>query len=301
VYHLGLHALGDTLKITGTSGADAVTISASQVTISSVGDATLPLNGVEAVRFDAAAGDDTMTLAAAAGSQALDFRGGTGDDTLNVNAGTYVFNEDPVLTTEDLAINVATGGAVLANADVHLRALNITGGSFVMPANGSRVLRTRALSIAAGMLDLADNDMIVDYGDDIASPVGDITEWLRTGYNFGGWDGSGLITSRPDALAGVTALAVAEARDVLFLSGVETAPFSGQSADATCVLIKYTYSGDANLDGSVDAADYGMIDNFIQFPGASGYWNGDFNYDGIIDAGDYGLIDNSIQMQGPPL
>jgi hypothetical protein len=61
----------------------------------------------------------------------------------------------------------------------------------------------------------------------------------------------------------------------------------------------YTYAGDANLDGTIDAGDYGIIDNFVQVADASGYGNGDFNYDGFIDAGDYGIIDNNIQAQGP--
>jgi hypothetical protein len=44
-----------------------------------------------------------------------------------------------------------------------------------------------------------------------------------------------------------------------------------------------------------------VIDNFVQVPGAWGYFNGDFNYDGFIDAGDYGIIDNNVQAQGTPL
>jgi hypothetical protein len=67
------------------------------------------------------------------------------------------------------------------------------------------------------------------------------------------------------------------------------------------VIVKYTWAGDLNVDGLVDAADYGVIDNFIQFPGAWGYFNGDLNFDGLIDAADYGILDNSIQLQGLPL
>jgi hypothetical protein len=66
-------------------------------------------------------------------------------------------------------------------------------------------------------------------------------------------------------------------------------------------IAMYTYAGDVNFDGLVDASDYGIIDNYFQFPGTDGYMNGDFNYDGIIDAGDYGIIDNTFQLQGPPL
>jgi hypothetical protein len=63
----------------------------------------------------------------------------------------------------------------------------------------------------------------------------------------------------------------------------------------------YTYAGDLNLDGRADAQDYGIIDNFVQFPGTFGYAKGDINYDGVIDAADYGVIDNTIQLQGPPI
>ena len=63
----------------------------------------------------------------------------------------------------------------------------------------------------------------------------------------------------------------------------------------------YTYAGDLNFDGVVDAEDYGIIDNWVQFPGAFGYANGDINYDGVIDAQDYGIIDNTIQLQGAPI
>ena len=75
----------------------------------------------------------------------------------------------------------------------------------------------------------------------------------------------------------------------------------GETVDGSTVVIKYTYAGDSNVDGLIDAQDYGLIDNFVQFPGSSGFQNGDFNYDGLIDATDYGIVDNSIQLQGPRL
>ena len=71
-------------------------------------------------------------------------------------------------------------------------------------------------------------------------------------------------------------------------SADETATWNGVTVDATTVIVKYTYVGDADLNGYVDAVDYGTVDNWIQFPGTTGYGNGDFNYDGVIDAVDYG-------------
>jgi hypothetical protein len=126
-----------------------------------------------------------------------------------------------------------------------------------------------------------------------------ILGWVASAYNYTAWDGPGIAATTADALIGVTA--VGEARDALFISGTENALFDGQTVDATTVIVKYTYSGDLNFDGSIDRADYGTIDNYVQFPGTSGYVNGDFNYDGIIDGADYGLIDNAIQLQGEPL
>src|SRR4029453_8565308 len=93
----------------------------------------------------------------------------------------------------------------------------------------------------------------------------------------------------------LTTLGIAEA------AALGVAAFAGQSTDATAVLLKFTYAGDANLDGVIDGSDYGIIDNFVQVAGAFGYANGDFNLDGVIDGGDYGIIDNNIQAQGGAL
>jgi hypothetical protein len=83
--------------------------------------------------------------------------------------------------------------------------------------------------------------------------------------------------------------------------GYDGRTFGGVAVSAGDILVMYTYAGDVNLDGLVDASDYGIIDNYFQFPGTSGYVNGDFNFDGVIDASDYGLIDNAFQLQGPPI
>ena len=72
----------------------------------------------------------------------------------------------------------------------------------------------------------------------------------------------------------------------------------GQTVTGATTIAMYTYAGDLNFDGLVDGADYGVIDNSVQFPGTDGYVNGDFNYDGVIDGADYGVIDNWSQFPG---
>jgi len=63
------------------------------------------------------------------------------------------------------------------------------------------------------------------------------------------------------------------------------------------VLVKFTYGGDANLDGKIDVDDYARIDSNVT-TGNRGWSNGDFNYDGKINVDDYGIIDFNAMSQG---
>ena len=126
---------------------------------------------------------------------------------------------------------------------------------------------------------------------------------VKRAYGQGAWAGNGLTTSENDAspTVGTTTIGVASASTILFIAPTATGTWAGQSVTGTTTLAMYTYAGDLNFDGRVDAQDYGIIDNWVQFPGTSGYVNGDINYDGVIDAADYGIIDNTIQLQGAPI
>src|SRR5205814_3883518 len=60
-------------------------------------------------------------------------------------------------------------------------------------------------------------------------------------------------------------------------------------ADSTSILVRYTFAGDANLDGSVNSVDFNLLAaNF----GASGsiWTQGDFNYDDSVNALDFNLL-----------
>jgi hypothetical protein len=57
----------------------------------------------------------------------------------------------------------------------------------------------------------------------------------------------------------------------------------------------YTYFGDANLDGTVNADDYAAIDASVV--GTNGLYQGDFNYDGIISGDDVAIIDYDMARQ----
>ena len=200
-------------------------------------------------------------------------------------------------------------GGVLTAESIRQTSLLIGDGTVrVGPRSGASatvsVLRDVVFASAGdtyGSLDLTNTNLIVRGGNVGSFAVGGYTglsACIAASYDYGGWDCPGITTSQLDASAavGVTTLAIATADETFYAGGT----FGGVSVASGDVIIMYTHAGDANLDGLVDAADYGYIDNYFQFPGSSGYANGDFNYDGIIDAGDYGIIDNAFQLQGTP-
>src|SRR5207249_4485290 len=112
-----------------------------------------------------------------------------------------------------------------------------------------------------------------------------ITGLIQSGRNggppaTGNWTGNGIVTT--SASGNFTTLGVAKASAALGIAEAETALFSGETVTGSDVLVKYTYAGDANLDGKINVDDYGRIDFSVGL-GSSGWFNGDFNYDGKIN------------------
>jgi hypothetical protein len=215
---------------------------------------------------------------------------------------------------------ISGGGAIGKNGTgtqtlyfLETRRMTVHDGKIFMAPSGGSPSRTSSVSsfdiFNAARWDLSDNKLVTDV------PAGMFNGSVYTGvqgevqraYDFGSWDMPGLTTSMPRAISssgptgGTATLAVAPASAILFIGPTETGFFGNQTVTGASTLVMYTYAGDVNLDGLVDASDYGVIDNYFQFPGTSGYVNGDLNYDGVIDAGDYGIIDNTFQLQGPPI
>ena len=151
------------------------------------------------------------------------------------------------------------------------------------------------------VLDLNGNDMIVTTGNAAA-----INTLLHNGFNNGGWNGSfGIISSAAASdtthLTAIGSLSNNNAGSPLYSSGTALGTFDGQSPANTAVLLKYTYYGDADLSGKVDAGDYSRIDSAFSQSTGTGWANGDFNYDNVINGSDYTLIDNAFNTQGAPL
>jgi len=162
---------------------------------------------------------------------------------------------------------------------------------------------TELAGIPKGTVDLGRGNLVVDYDPAKPNPYAQVLDWVRDGLNLAGggkWDGHG-ITSSVAAASAQSLFGVACIDNTMALVGGFT-DLEGTAVDASSVLLKFTYWGDANLDGVVDANDYDRIDKYYLFPPAVMTWgHGDFNYDGAIDANDYDKIDKAYLFQGAPL
>lgn len=226
----------------------------------------------------------------------------------------------PLTLSKNTTIDTAAGSSILLGGDVNAIGITLTKtgpGTVELPAirSAGMIVSEGALrmfgregsadasyvdmlSIAPGaLLDLRDNDMVVD-GEAIGTwEVGGytgITGLIQRGRNGGSWDGSGIITSGA-VLGSLMSLGIASAGDI----GAAGDVWGGHTVDGSDVLVRYTYSGDANLDGVVNIDDYGRIDSNVRSSGSVfGWFNGDFNYDGQINIDDYGVIDSAIAASG---
>ena len=138
-----------------------------------------------------------------------------------------------------------------------------------------------------GQWDLGRASLIIDYGEEPgASPATTVRSYLSSGFAGGSWNGNGLITTGPSFEPDAHGLGMAEASDVIGPAGGN---FDGTFVDATAVLVKFVRYGDANLDGTVNLADFNRLAS--NFGGTNKIWSqGDFNYDGVVNLQDFNRL-----------
>jgi autotransporter-associated beta strand protein len=210
----------------------------------------------------------------------------------NSSVANIVGNTDPTYPLGSFR-KLFGSGTLTANR-VRVNALTVSAGTLKVAPGGtaSSTSSSTSLTIDPGAsLDLSDNDMVVDYAG--ASPLVGIVDSFKAAYNSGAWDGAGL-TSSSAAANGRTTLAIVDN------SAYGFSAFGGLPVDSTSLLIKYTWYGDLNLNGKVDADDYALLDRSLAKGGLAGsatWVNGDVNYSGTVDSADYLLVDRAFALQ----
>jgi hypothetical protein len=117
------------------------------------------------------------------------------------------------------------------------------------------------------------------------------------------WSGTGITSSqvRADAVANPESTSIAYADNAtLPLERYDT--FRGEPVDKTAVLIAYTRSGDANLDGVVDDDDVTIVGANYAPRVAKPVWAlGDFDYNGFVDDDDVTLLGAFYDPKAMPI
>lgn len=121
---------------------------------------------------------------------------------------------------------------------------------------------------------------------------------LATSFATGNWDGGGSIVAGTATAGNHQGIGYLTAADYVILNG----SIAGYTASGADLLMKYTYMGDVNLDGTINGIDFAQIDASYLIgtyaTGTSAHWiNGDFNYDGQVTVADYAIIDAAFTYQ----
>ena len=202
-----------------------------------------------------------------------------------------------VANSSGVTVGAATATFEAGSSQV-VKNLTVTAGQAKVTRTGPILVLTvgdntnsTPLSIsAAGKVDLTTNAMVVDHtvGGEAAT-LQLVRSKIIAGYNGGNYQGNG-ITSSSAAADTKKAVGYAQPSEVTLGAGHT---FLGQVVDDSSVLIRYTFNGDANLDGTVGFTDlvavaqhYGQtLNDAVNSPATftnSTWTHGDFNYDGVV-------------------
>jgi autotransporter-associated beta strand protein len=256
------------------------------------GSGTLILGTTNTFSGDTTVSAGTLTLSGVVASTNVNVNGSS--------AHLVVTSSGTISPTSNLSI--AGSGASIAPASgsgIRPRALNsvtITGGgSLVLQAAASTpqrtVLSVASLTLTGSKLDLANNDLIIT-----GTSATTIAGYIGSAFNSGSWTGNGLtslIAQADSTSLHKTAVAYATA------SSIGVTAFDGQNVAGSNVLVRFTYSGDANLDGAVNALDFNALASHFSSGAAIPWSSGDFNFDGFVNSLDFTSLAANFNLTLP--
>ncbi|HEX5242894.1 MAG TPA: right-handed parallel beta-helix repeat-containing protein, partial [Tepidisphaeraceae bacterium] len=264
------------------------------------GNDVVSVTGNSPVTVNASAGNDNISLG---GSGPVDI------NTASIGGGLETVSISPGATPA-ISLNAASGTISIPSntgkgiRQVHFSGLNIgASGNIVLASSAAlgdysnhanrsvAVVDAGGLDIASGgTLDLGDNDLILNYDPANQSATRSLIAGLvTTGYGTSkNFSGTGITSSEANYDAtqssGTRAIGWGDNADLGKTS------FDGVTLSSPNeMLVKFTYYGDCNLDGTVDTGpDLSLFAKGFHGQG-SGWDFGDFNYDGVTNNLDLSL------------
>jgi hypothetical protein len=200
---------------------------------------------------------------------------------------------------------LSNDGTVIFGSTMHLAGWNVgAGGKATVTPGANKVLVSNVPTIAGapgawtGTIDLTDNDAV--FQSSAATKAADFArayDYLKTGFGAGTWAGMGINSSTAAANTNAdTGLTVVD-NALLGLT-----QFGTEAVTANSILLKYTYYGDIDQNGQVDADDLTVFaSNFGRTSGATQV-DGDIDFNGTVDADDLTIFANNFNKGvGSPL
>jgi polyhydroxybutyrate depolymerase len=252
------------------------------------------------------------------GANPLTLDATSGTAKINISRGSHVIGT-PVALADNAVINVAPAagnlsitGALAADGKnitkvgagsltvnnvraseltVHAGAVNVAPNG---TADGTSVLGVLTIAGStdawSAKIDLANNDAIVrSSAANKAADFARLHNQVKQGFNNGNWKGLGITSTAAAANTNTdTGLTVAD--NAL----LDHTTFSGQPVTADSILLKYTYYGDIDQNGQVDADDLTVFaSNFGRASGATQI-EGDIDFNGAVNADDLTVFANNF-------
>lgn len=289
------HPLIDSLTVVTPNSSDALLIDSpgrDQALISGVssGASLLPITLfntstliVDMASHDAPGNTDTLSVGAipAGVISQLQVIAGDGTNAVAINGANLQLETNSASGDgSNLAVIINSGSNVTFPSSQKLASLTINSAPVIAAASAQPALKLGSLKITgSGTLDTVNSDLILTYTD--TSPYSTILQYVQSGKLLASAANDTSFSSFPRTLAtwdnNETRLPAFDGADL---------------PDFNQVLVKYTYFGDANLDGQVTPSDYAMVDGNI---GLGHSWpSGDLNGDGVVNPIDYAQIDGNI-------
>lgn len=247
--------------------------------------------------------------------------------TANVNTatGTRISVNGSIFDSNVNAITGFTksgGGSLSINRAILNGTLGVTGGLLRIHQQATANLQTsitrvKGLTIAGGAtptatFDITNNIVIVDTPNTATGQASHDTYMAQilNANNGLAWDLPGITSSKAPVdlgngvptSVGILWNQLGDDTPLVYGDGGSLPLFHGQSVDQNSILIKYTYIGDADLNGVVDGTDFGFFTaGFDQAVPFSSWAFGDFDYNGVVDGTDFGYFSAGYDFAGPAL
>jgi hypothetical protein len=198
--------------------------------------------------------------------------------SISVTGGTA--NLGPITGTGTL--NISGSSASVTAAGLQQSTVNISAGGKLKLTAGGATNAVSSLSLSGNsVLDLTTTKLLINYGSG-SDPIAGIMSALKTGYNGGGWNGPGIISSSA----------------ITPTNGFQYGVGWADGADGTNAVagltsgeieLKYTLLGDANLDGTVNGSDFSILAANFGL-GVTNWDQGNFLYGSSVNGSDFSAL-----------